>query len=383
MKRLITLLVLIGSVLAPMHVLAQTEIRVAVARLQDANGLFIGTVTFTQVNTNVAVVAQVTGLPPGPHGLHVHEVGLCESTGESPFASAESHYNPGGVTHGSHAGDLPALLVLNNGTGYLTTFTDRFAVADLIDADGSAVIIHANADNYANIPERYGAPDEETLATGDAGSRIACGIVQSTATAWDASDTIAAFQTLPLDLIPASVSREEKAERGSLIMTLDALGGAQIMTQIISGDGGQIGTMTREGDNLLFTFTEITYEVGTIHLPGGLSIAPQRITLDPSQPSTMQVNLTTGEVTRNLHWIMTGTNVLYDGQPSVALGDTANAQIVEIQNLGNNQFSVRLITHWKAELAPTSMTINGTVVPGGRITSQAEFDGKYLIDFNQ
>ena len=58
--------------------------------------------------------------------------------------------------------------------------TDRFRVADLFDADGSAVIIHANPDNYANIPTRYVAtPDTATLATGDAGARIACGVVEN------------------------------------------------------------------------------------------------------------------------------------------------------------------------------------------------------------
>lgn len=323
----------------------------------------------------------MTGLPPGIHGFHIHAAGLCEATSETPFTSAGAHLNPNESLHGDHAGDMATLMVLESGAGYITTFTDRFSVADLLDSDGSAVIIHANADNYANIPERYGVPDEETLSTGDAGGRIACGIIQ-TAEAWNPDDTIAALQNLPLDLIPATVSREARAERGSLIMTLNALGGTQILTQIISGEGGQIGTMTREGDILTITFTEITYDVGAIQLPGGLSIEPQRITLDPSQTSTLQIDLTTGEVTRNLHWLMTGTNVLYDGQPSVALGDTASVQIVEIEDLGNNQFAVRLITHWKTDLALTTWTINGTTVPSGQVDALAEFDGRYVIDFN-
>ncbi len=363
--------------------LAQDAIRVAVARLQAVNGEFIGTVSFTQVNANVVVVAQVAGLPAGIHGFHVHLTGECDAAGDKPFASAGSHLNPAENTHGNHAGDLPTLLVLDNGAGYMTTFTDRFSVADLLDTDGSAVIIHANPDNYANIPERYGTADEDTLATGDSGARIACGIVQAEATAWNPADTVAAFKALPLDLIPAAVSREEKAERGALIMTINALGGKQIMTQIISGAGGQIGTLTRDGDILTITFTEITYNVGGIQLPGGLSIAPQTIKLDPSQTSTLQINLATGEVTRNLHWLMTGTNVLYDGQDTVALGDTASAQVVELENLGNNQFAVRLITHWQTGLSLTTWTINGITVPSGQVDSVAEFDGRYLIDFNK
>jgi Cu-Zn family superoxide dismutase len=57
--------------------------------------------------------------------------------------------------------------------------SDRFTVAELLDEDGSALIIHSGPDNLANIPERYGGPDEETLASGDSGSRIACGVISS------------------------------------------------------------------------------------------------------------------------------------------------------------------------------------------------------------
>ena len=60
----------------------------------------------------------------------------------------------------------------------MTTFeTDRFTVDQLFDADGSAIIVHANADNYANIPAVYGAPNATTLSTGDAGARFACGLI--------------------------------------------------------------------------------------------------------------------------------------------------------------------------------------------------------------
>jgi Cu/Zn superoxide dismutase len=58
------------------------------------------------------------------------------------------------------------------------TATDRFTIADLRDVDGSAVMVHSGPDNFANIPARYGGPDQETLNTGDSGSRIACGVVR-------------------------------------------------------------------------------------------------------------------------------------------------------------------------------------------------------------
>ena len=74
---------------------------------------------------------------------------------------------------------MPVLLVNEDGTSRGTFQTDRFSLEDLKDADGSAVIVHAKPDNYANIPERYAPePDADTLATGDAGSRAACGVVR-------------------------------------------------------------------------------------------------------------------------------------------------------------------------------------------------------------
>ena len=92
------------------------------------------------------------------------------------FTAAGGHFNPTDASHGDHAGDLPTLLVNEDGTGMLAAATDRFSLADLRDADGSAVIVHELPDNYANIPDRYTPPaDEETLSTGDAGSRLACG----------------------------------------------------------------------------------------------------------------------------------------------------------------------------------------------------------------
>jgi len=104
------------------------------------------------------------------------------------------HLNPGEVSHPGHAADQPVLLVNADGTGAGGFVTDRYAVADLV---GAAVIVHANPDNYANIPARYEAPgpsaspvasaepvmvpgpDAATLATGDAGPRIACGVIES------------------------------------------------------------------------------------------------------------------------------------------------------------------------------------------------------------
>ena len=114
-------------------------------------------------------------LPAGFHGFHIHTTGRCDAP---LFTTAGGHFNATGATHGSHAGDLPSLLVTGDGEAFLATATDRFSIADLRDADGSAVMVHSGPDNFANIPARYGGPDQETLNTGDSGSRLACGVVR-------------------------------------------------------------------------------------------------------------------------------------------------------------------------------------------------------------
>jgi Cu-Zn family superoxide dismutase len=148
------------------------------ATLRDASGHQIGVVKLSQDGDSVEVkVAVEDGAASGFHGFHIHAAGVCVA----PFTSALGHYNPGAATHRNHAGDLPVLLIDEDGTAEARFSTDRFALDDLFDADGSAFILHANADNYANIPtDRYDPdPDGTTLATGDAGSRIACGVIEA------------------------------------------------------------------------------------------------------------------------------------------------------------------------------------------------------------
>lgn len=154
------------------------------AKIYNADEQLVGTAVFSQQkHGKVKIQVKAFGLTPGFHGFHVHAVGECAAPPlATPFASAGGHFNPGAQTHKDHAGDLPVLLVNEDGTADVTFVTERFAVADLFDADGSALIIHASPDNYANIPPRYvvpdsATPDSMTLAAGDAGGRIACGVV--------------------------------------------------------------------------------------------------------------------------------------------------------------------------------------------------------------
>jgi Cu-Zn family superoxide dismutase len=158
------------------------------ATLADAKGTKVGTVELSTKDGGVEVSVEVTGLPPGFHGFHLHSVGVCEPDSVSPtdpsmkgdFLSAGGHIGAKESHHGEHPGDLPTLFVEQSGAGSLEFVTDAVTLADLTDDDGSAVMVHADRDNYANIPERYApaGPDEMTLNTGDAGGRIACGVIE-------------------------------------------------------------------------------------------------------------------------------------------------------------------------------------------------------------
>lgn len=153
----------------------------AQALIRNGSGDPVGVVTFSDGGGTVLVRAVVHGLTPGFHGFHVHAIGSCIAPA---FTSAGGHYNPGGATHASHAGDMPSLLVNSDGTGELRFKTDRYSVPDLLAGGGTAVIIHGSADNFGNVPlgtasNQYTAnsTDATTLTanTGNAGARVGCG----------------------------------------------------------------------------------------------------------------------------------------------------------------------------------------------------------------
>ncbi|MEO7571077.1 MAG: superoxide dismutase family protein [Acidimicrobiales bacterium] len=161
------------------------------ATLLDTAGAEIGEVVFKGKGTSVSrvEVEVVAAAAPGLgdfHGFHVHTTGDCDplnsGSANVPFGSAGGHWNPGGASHGVHAGDMPSVLIHANGNAYMEFDTDRIDVSALLDTDGSAVILHAGRDNFANIPTTYSSggvpgPNATTLATGDSGGRYACGVV--------------------------------------------------------------------------------------------------------------------------------------------------------------------------------------------------------------
>ncbi|MET0523953.1 MAG: superoxide dismutase family protein [Nocardioides sp.] len=149
--------------------------------LLGVDGGAAGWVMLHEVRDKVVVSGLARGLTPGFHGFHIHTVGVCDRAGA--FTSAGGHYNPTTLGHGDHAGDMPPLLVTADGQAYTSFATDRFSLDSLRDVDGSAVMVHALRDNLANIPSRYTAggvpgPDMTTLNTGDAGGRVACGVIE-------------------------------------------------------------------------------------------------------------------------------------------------------------------------------------------------------------
>ncbi len=147
----------------------------ATAKMINAEGQDIGTITLSTTPSGMLhIVTDLTGLPPGVHAFHIHETGTCDPA--TKFDSAGGHY-AGGHEHGilveggPHAGDLPNVFVGDDGVLKVEDFTDRVSLAEggenpLKDADGSAFVIHAKPDDYKSQP------------SGDAGDRIACGVVE-------------------------------------------------------------------------------------------------------------------------------------------------------------------------------------------------------------
>lgn len=146
--------------------------KLASGTLHNANGTPAGTVVVLAAGNELTINVAAVGLPEGAHGLHLHLIGRCDSPS---FASAGGHLNPHGMQHGtanpagSHLGDLPNLVIDSHGAGALTAKLrdDRAAAeAALFDGDGTALVVHADADDYKTDP------------SGNSGTRIACAVLK-------------------------------------------------------------------------------------------------------------------------------------------------------------------------------------------------------------
>ena len=145
----------------------------ATADVKTADGKDVGIVTLTQTRSGVRLSGSLKGLPAGEHALHVHSVGKCEP----PFTSAGPHFNPAQKKHGKlnpeghHAGDMDNIVVPASGNLALKMVNKDITLEkgkpnSVFQEGGTAVVIHAAKDDYTTDP------------TGNAGDRIACGVVK-------------------------------------------------------------------------------------------------------------------------------------------------------------------------------------------------------------
>jgi Cu-Zn family superoxide dismutase len=150
--------------------LAQSEQTTASAAMQLADGAPAGTAQFRQFPAGLLIEVEITGLPPGEHGIHIHETGACTPD----FDAAGEHFAPQGNGHGfaatatPHPGDLPNLVVGADGVGAAHFLNQRATLSEgetaILDDDGAALIVHEGTDSYGE--------------TAGAGGRIACGTVE-------------------------------------------------------------------------------------------------------------------------------------------------------------------------------------------------------------
>ena len=138
-------------------------------KMIDLKSQPVGTATLTQTPHGVLISVDLHNLTPGAHAIHLHETGKCEP----PFKTAGGHFNPAHKQHGfrveggAHGGDLPNLDVPADGS-VKAEFIAHGVHLDggLLDKDGAALVVHAKADDY------------QTQPAGDAGDRVACGVIQ-------------------------------------------------------------------------------------------------------------------------------------------------------------------------------------------------------------
>ena len=139
--------------------------------MRDAMGRDLGTLTLSSTTGGLILTGVVSGLPAGVHGIHLHTTGRCDP----PFESAGAHWNPASRMHGTlnpqgpHLGDMPNIDVSSAGSATVSVTTPGGTLRGtngLLDSDGAAVVIHAQADDYRTDP------------SGNSGARIACGVVR-------------------------------------------------------------------------------------------------------------------------------------------------------------------------------------------------------------
>lgn len=133
---------------------------------ENSTPVKIGTISAENSLCGVLLTPHLQGLPPGIHGFHVHEKASCDDNGMAAGGHLDPHLTNQhkGPYQQGHLGDLPVLIVNQDGSASLPTLAPHFKLSQL---RGHALIIHAGGDNYADNPEKLGG----------GGKRIACGII--------------------------------------------------------------------------------------------------------------------------------------------------------------------------------------------------------------
>ncbi len=174
-RRIVAALVLCAGV-APTVAVAAPPVTLEAA-IYDTAGHRVGFARFVGVNGGTQITVISRALPPGNHGLHIHEFGSCFASFDTkgvatPFGSAGGHYDPAmtgthkGPDGGGHAGDLPMLQVNPDGSGMVAFYAATLHVTGADSLLGKAIVVHANPDDYTDTPPNGGS-----------GPRIACGAI--------------------------------------------------------------------------------------------------------------------------------------------------------------------------------------------------------------
>jgi Cu-Zn family superoxide dismutase len=162
----------IALAVASLWLMSPASAQTAKAALKDQKGTDVGTVELTQTQAGVLLRLSLKGLPAGERAFHIHAVGKCEP----PFTSAGPHFNPGNHKHGllagpGHAGDMPNLHIPASGALEVEVLNTAVTLEkgkpnSVFQKEGTAIVIHAGKDDYKSDP------------AGNAGDRIACGVIQ-------------------------------------------------------------------------------------------------------------------------------------------------------------------------------------------------------------